>query len=262
MQLLDNHIVDDHPMLAVLNGLARNQQYMTESFDSFKEEIKRSLDKVLEDNNVMKQELFILRQMTHSKPLQQKPDSRQNQTKTPSAPSPKSKVSEPKVPEPKVSEPKVSDPKVSKPKKTSSTVQDGQMGPSKQKQLLIIGDSISSNIDIDVIEKAVKGKVRATKAYAATFDNVGTHSKAPARFPIKKNFTDVIPAEIKKEPVDYLNLQSGSVDITNLNTKDNPKEQSEYFKKEVRYAAKKLFDAAENALSVQPSLKKVVKFKI
>ena len=77
---------------------------------------------------------------------------------------------------------------------TSSTKQDGRKVP-MQKQILIIGDSISGNIDIDVIEEAVKGKVRATKAYAATFNNVGTHSKAPARFP-KKNFTDVIPVEI------------------------------------------------------------------
>ena len=154
---------------------------------------------------------------------------------------------------------KVPEPKVSKPKTTSSTEQDGRMGmgPTMQKQLLIIGDSISGNIDIDIIEKAVKGRVRATKAYAATFDNVGTQAKAPAKFP-KKNFTDVIPAEVKKEPVDYLLLQSGSVDITNLNTKDNPKEKSEYFKKEVRYAAKNLFDPAEKAFSVQPSLKKVV----
>ena len=56
----------------------------------------------------------------------------------------------------------------------------------------------------------------------------------------------------------YLVLQSGSVDITNLNTKDKPKEYSEYYKREVRYAAKNLFEAAETAISAQPSLKKVV----
>ena len=99
--------------------------------------------------------------------------------------------------------------------------------------------------------------MKAAKAYGAIFDNVGSKAKQAARFPAK-NFTDVIPLEVKKESFDYLILQAGSVDITNLNTKDNPEEHSVYFKQEVRFAAKNLFSAAESALDAQPSLKKVV----
>ena len=56
-------------------------------------------------------------------------------------------------------------------------------------------------------------------------------------------------------------LQAGSVDITNLNTKDNPAEYLDYFKQEVVISAKNFFKVGENALSNVPSLKKVVLLK-
>ena len=83
------------------------------------------------------------------------------------------------------------------------------------------------------------------------------YAKAAARYPAK-NFKDVIPVEVGKDTFDYLLLQAGSVDISNLNTKDKPEEHSDYFKREVRCAAKNLFVAAESAFVAQPSLKKVV----
>ena len=95
------------------------------------------------------------------------------------------------------------------------------------------------------------------KAYSAVFDNVGGRAKRAARYPAK-NFKDVIPVEVKKETFDCLILQAGSVDITNLDTKERPEENLEYFKQEVRYAAKNLFTAAEAAFKAQPSLEKVV----
>ena len=58
--------------------------------------------------------------------------------------------------------------------------------------------------------------------------------------------------------IDYLILQAGSVDVTNLDTKNNPEEHIEYFKQEVRFAAKNLFDITEAAFETQPSLEKVV----
>ena len=58
-------------------------------------------------------------------------------------------------------------------------------------------------------------------------------------------------------PVDFLVIQAGSTDITNLKTSEK-KVDTEVFKHEVRYAAKNLFTAAESALQNQPSLKKVV----
>ena len=56
-------------------------------------------------------------------------------------------------------------------------------------------------------------------------------------------------------------LQAGSVDITNMNTKDEPSKYVEYFKQETVMSAQNLFNAATNALKVQPTLSKVVIMK-
>ena len=96
-----------------------------------------------------------------------------------------------------------------------------------------------------------------SKAYASVFDNVGRRAKAAAQYPTK-NFTDVVPTELRKELFQYLLLRAGAVDITNLNTKDNPEHFSKHYKEEVRYAAKNLFKVAEDFVSTQPTLKKVV----
>ena len=110
---------------------------------------------------------------------------------------------------------------------------------------------------MEAIENALNAEVKAIKAYSAIFDDVGNVAKTPARYPAK-NFTNVTNVEVKKEPFDILILQSGSVDITNLNTKDKPAEHSAYFKQEVVFAAKSLFSVAVSSVEVQPSLKKVV----
>ena len=99
--------------------------------------------------------------------------------------------------------------------------------------------------------------MRTCKAYASAYDNVGSEAKLASKFP-DKNFKDIVPVEVKKEPIDYLLLQAGSVDITNLKTKDYPEKHAEYFKQEVRYAAKNMFVTAESALASQPTIKKVV----
>ena len=220
---------------------------MNESLDRFKEKMSNILKNVLDDNNIMKQELFILRQnsRTGGSNSNQETQPASDAGPTPSSsPAPSSRA---KAPAP--------------PSRTKAPEPRNNALPPKRKQseskVLLIGDSISGNIDLDVIEDAVKGKVRACKAYAAAFDNVGNNLKEAARYS-KKNFKDVVPAEVMKEPIEYLLLQAGSVDITNLKTKDNSIEKSENLKEEVRLAAKNLFSSAEAALEAQPSIKKVV----
>ena len=75
------------------------------------------------------------------------------------------------------------------------------------------------------------------------------------------NFTDVIPSQLKKSQYNSLVIQSGSVDISNLNTKENPQTYLEYSRQETVISAKNLFSAAVNAFTVQPSLEKVVIMK-
>ena len=59
---LKDHVEDVHGMLAILNGLARNQALVGEGFDKFRDEVSTALGKLIDDNIIMKQELFILRQ--------------------------------------------------------------------------------------------------------------------------------------------------------------------------------------------------------
>ena len=258
--LLDAHMMNCHQMLTVLNGLTRNQQYVSESFDCFKKEMTEKMEKVLQENTEIKQEIFILRQIAQTKSPQptqqaQPPHHEQppQQTEQPQQAQPQQRAQRPSVPAP-TPEPRASQPQMSSSKPLP---EEKEQRAVDQKRILLVGDSISANININVIEKAVGGKVTTAKAYAAIFDNVGSEAKVASRFPTK-NFTDVIPEEIKREPFDYLIIQSGSVDITNLNTKDKPQEFSAYFKQEVRFSAKNLFNAAESALAAQPSLKKIV----
>ena len=66
---------------------------------------------------------------------------------------------------------------------------------------------------------------------------------------------------MEKEKYKYVVLQAGSVDITNLNTKDNPEQYMEYFRQETIMSATNLFQAGLNALQIQPNLAKVVIMK-
>ena len=56
-------------------------------------------------------------------------------------------------------------------------------------------------------------------------------------------------------------IQAGSVDITNLNTKDNPTEYLDYYRQEAVISANNLFQAAVNGLLSSPSLENFILMK-
>ena len=56
-------------------------------------------------------------------------------------------------------------------------------------------------------------------------------------------------------------LQAGSVDITNLNTRDNATQHVAYFNQEAVRSARNLFSVAEKSLNTHPSLQQVVIMK-
>ena len=115
-------------------------------------------------------------------------------------------------------------------------------------------------MDFNALEVATQAKFVKAKAYSSVHDTTENVAKQPAKFPAS-NFKDVIPAELKKAQYQSLILQAGSVDITNLNTKDDPTKYMEYFRQEAVKSATNLFSAAVNALTVQPTLSKVVIMK-
>ena len=57
---------------------------------------------------------------------------------------------------------------------------------------------------------------------------------------------------------DYLILQAGSEDISNLDTLHKPEENLDYFREKVTSSAKNLLSTAESSLQLCPNLKKVV----
>ena len=131
----------------------------------------------------------------------------------------------------------------------------------KVPRVLFIGDSISANVDIRLLSRATKAQFHQVKAYSSAMDTDSNVCKQAARFP-HSNFTDVVPAELRKETFHSLVLQSPSVDITNLNTSVNPSKYIKYFEQQTVISAKNFFSVVENALQIQPKLNKVIVLKL
>ena len=135
------------------------------------------------------------------------------------------------------------------------------MSNTKVEKILVIGDSISANLHLKTIETATKAEVRFVKAYSSIFKNSESPANYAPRYPTK-NFNDIIPSELKKEKVDTLIVQSGSVDITNLKTEaSDSKEYLEYFEQKTKVSANNLFQAVTNAATKHPELKKIIIMK-
>ena len=129
-----------------------------------------------------------------------------------------------------------------------------------ENKILLVGDSISSNVNIGTLAAATDGNISTARAYSAVHDTVANVAKHPARFPVS-NYTDVIAKEIHKDDYETLIIQAGSVDITNLKTKKDTLEHLEYFKQETVISAKNIFSAGVGALKQKPAIKKVVILK-
>ena len=102
---------------------------------------------------------------------------------------------------------------------------------------------------------------KQVKAYSSIKDTVANICKNAPKFP-NSNFTDVVPVELLKETFHSLILQAPSVDISNLNTSCNPSEYIRYFEQHTVICAKNFFSVVENALQIQPTLKKVIVLKL
>lgn len=112
------------------------------------------------------------------------------------------------------------------------------------------GSSLSNKLDKDKLKSVTDCDITFVKAYTAVEDS-------SARYP-KDNFTDVVPAELVKGKFDWLCLQGGSVEITNLDTRQDPATHLEYWKQQVHTSTSNLFKVAQNAIKQVPDLKKVI----
>ena len=229
-----------------------------DSLEVFKEELKSVLLGLIQGQNVLRQELFLIRnnQVLSSAPQAVLPRSETGgslSTSTTSIPPTEKSTSPPSTkgsarpaPPPSISTPSSASPRVKMPFSKQEAV----------KPILFIGDSISANIDIAALESATQRKIVTAKAYSAVHDEVSMLRKMP------RNSPPQISPNLKNIQFHSLVIQSGSVDITNMQTKHNASEYLEYFKQEAMVSEKTIFTVGVNALTNQPSLEKIVIMKL
>ena len=128
---------------------------------------------------------------------------------------------------------------------------------SSKKNVKWIGTSLSNVLEKDKLEKNLDVNLSVVKAY--------TIEKESSSYFKEKNFSEVVPIEVENKDIDILVLQSGSIEITDLDineavldtTKDLSDYKREWFKK-VEDTSEKLFDIAENALRKNRNIEKVI----
>ena len=125
--------------------------------------------------------------------------------------------------------------------------------PQKSK-LLWVSDSITSNVDFAFISRQTNCDIKAVKAYNIAPD------ACDFLFP-NKNFLDVVDNVLNSSSYKTLVMGGGSVDITNLNTLDNPDNSITEHREKIIIAAQKMFCIAESAFHTYPSLEKVIILK-
>ena len=250
---LTNHMYTDHEEIVVMFNMGRQIEKLStsmEDFCTFKSELSNTLQKIKDTQNELKQELFLIRnkQELQFNSLPPSP-SQHNQKLTVPMPS-SSHLSQEHIIEPV----------------PSNNGQEDQMNrnsktqPNAEPRILYICDEVGANVDIKHLEHATRKKVIRTKAYTTINSTEKNAAKKPPLHP-KFNFTDVIAEKISHNDYHSLIIQSGSVDITNLDTKSDPATHTEYYRQEVKIAAQNLFTAASNAIIAQPSLEKIVILK-
>lgn len=253
---LKDHMYNIHPEVVMIHTMAKQMNIMSdkiEEFEKFGLELTNVLKRVLDNQNNMKQELFIIRNKQA-----------EEQKKTPEVvPSVKPSPAPSITPRRTYAEASSSTsfPKTSTPSNAShSNAPRVNKHQQENQKMLFIGDSISSNVEISMLENATKARIKTAKAYSAAFDTETNIAKQAAMFPAS-NFTDVVSRELKNGKFTTVLLQAGSVDITNLNTKENPEKYTEYFKQVAVMSATNLFQVAENAFKDSPSTSKVIIMK-
>ena len=229
---LDVHTVCTHQMMTILQNIDRNQSIMNnkyedlnKTYEEFKSKMVNALNKMLEENHSLKQEMFIMRQSIEV--------SKNDDT---------SKAVSPPVSNIPVDEPSVA------------------MVEESIENILVVGDSIATNLHTDTIEIATKAKVRTAKAYSSANTNGKDKIKKAPRFPTK-NFNDVLKNEVKNQKDDVLIVQAGSTDITNLKAETWDEHNVDEFKEETVKSARNLFSAVMNAAACHPRLKKIIIMK-
>ena len=118
-----------------------------------------------------------------------------------------------------------------------------------------IGSSISKALDANKFEDDTNTELTVVRAYC-----VNEEGKIP-----KSNFKAIVPAVVQKEDADTIVLETGSIEITNLDVnnavidpkKDIKEYQKEWFEK-VEKVSTDLFKIAEDAIAADENLNVII----
>ena len=137
--------------------------------------------------------------------------------------------------------------------------EEGKQENGKQK-ISWIGTSISKALNKEKVEQDVNVDIKMTRAYCI-------QEEENARFK-NSNFKAIVPEVVKKECPDILVMQTGSIEITNIDVNaammDTSKDISEYKKEWIKKVEKdsiNLLNIAQDTLEKNRKLKKVIIFK-
>ena len=126
-----------------------------------------------------------------------------------------------------------------------------------KKRITWIGTSVSNVMDKKKFEKDCNVKLKMVKAYCIDKEEKALYKEA--------NFRTVVPTVIDEKETDILVVQTGSIEITDMNInkalKDVPEKIGDYKKEwfqKVEKDSTTLFEVVEAALARDDALEKVV----
>ena len=250
---LYDHIENDHIEYAMLASVTAGQEKMETNFNQFKGELTDVLNKIfntinkinenqtkiINDQNVIRQELFILRQSDCCKEVKKK-----KVDDTP--PSEKAENSQAKVEE---KESQSRQPRASTPSVFSTREAENASPKIRSKQNITwIGSSVSKVLKKEKLEKEL---------------NANVSIEEEKRF--KENLKNVVPETLRKEDTDILVLESSSIEITDIEVEkavnDGAKSITEYQKEwymEAEKSSENLFSIAEDAIAGDCNLNVII----
>ena len=185
------HLVDNHEEYVILHSMAKQVDNLTddsESLGQFKVDVLDTLKAILENQNQMKQELFLIRNSqstTSTQPSVNRSEEVAGSPRPPTATRGQSaSSSRPPPPPPPTRANSRSQGSTTKDDrcqsnrdKSHSTPQQPPPPPRHEKtedvqksKTLYVGDSISGNVNFDTLQEDIKGEIIAAKAYSSIYD--------------------------------------------------------------------------------------------
>jgi hypothetical protein len=97
----------------------------------------------------------------------------------------------------------------------------------QKKKILLVGDSLSRNMNISVIKNVTDMDMKRVEAFIVDKDD--PKAKTPT-----KNFTEIVPRELVKDNYSTLILQAGTNEVSNLDVTENIEGKIESLKNEIK----------------------------